>query len=263
MKNTILATKDGELLEKLIAKHGKVVTSAQIHAEAHHIWDYQQSKNRIQKLVSDGWLIRIKRGLYVMSDLTSRGFLSISPYLVANFLVEESYISFDAALAYWGMVDQFVNQYTSISMKQYKITYLESIRYQFIKVQQKMFTGWESVDIENMSAKIACVEKALVDLIHFRKGRYVVDFVIEKLLNYGNDLDMDRLVYFANLASLKTIKIYGLVFELLGMESRQLFHSLEGDRSTHRISPEDKLFNSKWRIYYDAYFEKYRKEKVS
>ena len=76
-------------------------------------------------------------------------------------------------------------------------------------------------------------------------------------------LELDKLIHFANLASLKTIKIFGLVFDFLGMESRQLFLSLEGDRSTHRISPDDRLFNAKWRIYYDAYFEKYRKAKVS
>ena len=90
MKNTILAAKDGELLEKLIAKYGKVVTVNQIEAEASHIWDYQQTHNRIQKLMKNGWLIRIKRGLYVISELSSRGFLSVSPYVIANLLVEES-----------------------------------------------------------------------------------------------------------------------------------------------------------------------------
>ena len=87
MKKTTLATKDGDLLEILIAKYGKVVTASQIEAEAKHTWDYQQTHNRIQQLVKNGWLIRIKRGLYVISELSSRGFLSLSPFVIANLLL--------------------------------------------------------------------------------------------------------------------------------------------------------------------------------
>lgn len=258
MQKSILAAKDGNLLEKLIAKYGKVVTVSQIEVEARHTWDYQQTHNRIQQLVKNGWLIRIKRGLYVIADLSSRGFLSVSPYVIANLLVEESYVSFEAALAYRGMFDQFTGQLTAISLKQFKVTELDSIQYRFIKTQPKMFDGWEAVEIENMSAKIALAEKALVDLIHFRKGKYVVDLVIEKLQNYEEDLDTARLFHFVNLASLKTIKIFGLVFDLLGLNSEQLLQSLVGSRSTHRMSRDDKTFNAKWRLYYDKYFEKYR-----
>lgn len=261
MKKTALATKDGDLLEKLIAKYGKVVTASQIEAEAKHTWDYQQTHNRIQQLVKNGWLIRIKRGLYVISELSSRGFLSLSPFVIANLLLEESYVSFEAALAYRGMFDQFTDQFTSVSLKQYKATDLDSIRYRFIKTQQKMYAGWESVEIENMSAKIAFAEKALVDMIHFRNGKYTVDLVIEKLQTYEEDLDIARLFDFARLASLKTIKTFGLVFDLLGLNSDKLYQSFEVSRSTHRMSPDDKIFNAKWRLYYDEYFEKYRQVK--
>ena len=261
MKKTTLATKDSDLLEKLIIKYGKVVTANQIEAEAKHTWDYQQTHNRIQQLVKNGWLIRIKRGLYVITDLSSRGFLSVSPYAIANLLVEESYISFEAALAYRGMFDQFTGQFTSISLKQYKVTDLDSIQYRFTKTQQKMFVGWETVEIENMLAKIAFAEKALVDLIHFRKGKYVVDLVTEKLQNYQEDLDTDKLFKYASLASLKTMKVLGFVFDLLGMNSEQFFQSISNSRSTHRMSPDDKTFNSKWRLYYDKYFEKYQTAK--
>ncbi|MHA1268032.1 MAG: type IV toxin-antitoxin system AbiEi family antitoxin domain-containing protein, partial [Candidatus Helarchaeota archaeon] len=81
MKKSALAVKDGELLEMLIAKYGKVATAKQIEAEAKGTWDYQQTHNRIHQLVKNGWLIRIKRGLYAINDLSSRGFLSITPYV--------------------------------------------------------------------------------------------------------------------------------------------------------------------------------------
>ena len=261
MKNTTLAVKDGELLEMLIAKYGKVATIKQIEAEAKDMWDYQQTHNRIQQLVKNGWLIRIKRGLYAINDLSSRGFLSISPYIVAGLLVDNSYVSFEAALNFRGMFDQFVQKYTSVSLKQYKETNLESIQYRFIKTQEKYFVGWEQVDIENMSTKIADAEKALVDIIHFRTGKYMVDLVIEILQNHKNDLSIENLIHYASLASQKTVKIFGLVFDLLGWDSEGLIQYLADTRSTHWISSNDNTFNAKWRIYYDEYFDKYQTKK--
>ena len=208
MNKTVLATNDSELLEQLIIKYGKLVTASQIEEETKHTWDYQHTHNRIQKLVKNGWLIRIKRGLYVISDFSSRGFISISSYVIANLLVEESYVSFEAALAYRGMFDQLTSQFTSVSLKQYKEKELDSIQYRFVKTQEKMYSGWEEVEIENVSAKIAFAEKALVDLIHFRKGKYVVDLVIEKLQNYQDDLDLEKIIPYTSLASKKTVKIF-------------------------------------------------------
>lgn len=259
MKNTNLTDKDAELLETLIAEYGKVAAVKQIEAAAKNSWDYQQLHNRIQKLVKNGWLVRIKRGLYAVNDLSSRGFLSLSPYVVACLLVEDSYVSFEAALNYRGMFDQFVSQYTSVSLRQYKETTLESIHYRFIRTQEKFFTGWEQVEIENMPARIANAEKALVDLIHYRSGKYVVDLVIEKLSSHKEDLNNENLLAYIDLASQKTVKIFGLVFDLLGWNSEELYHLLTGP-STHRMSANDRTFNAKWRLYYDEYFEKYRVE---
>ncbi len=258
MKKTTLAFKDGELLEMLIAKYGKVATSGQIEAEAKGIWDYQQTHNRIQQLVKNGWLIRIKRGLYAINDLSSRGFLSVSPYVVAGHLVKESYVSFEAALNYRGMFDQFIQQFTSVSLKQYKVINLETTQYRYIKSQEKNFIGWESIEIENMVAKIAYAEKALVDLIHFRTGKYVVDLVFEKIQTYEEDLNIENLIHYAGLASQKTVKIFGLMFDWLRWDSEKLFQLLESNRSTHRMSSNDNTFNAKWRIYYDEYFNKYQ-----
>ena len=111
--------------------------------------------------------------------------------------------------------------------------------------------------IENLSAKVAYAEKALVDLIHFRKGSYVVDLVIEKLLHFSDELEKEKIVLYAGLASQKTIKIFGLLFDFLGWESDQLSLTLTNHRSTHQVSAGNNQFNAKWRLYYDVHFDKY------
>lgn len=261
MNNTILAAKDSTLLENLIVKYGKIVTSVQIEAEANSTWQYQQIHNRIQQLVKNGWLLRIKRGLYAIADLSTRGFLSISPYVIANLLVEESCVSFEAALAFRGMFDQFTDQFTSLSLKQYKTTDLNSIRYRFIKTRQKMFIGWELVEIENLEARIAYAEKALVDMICFNKSKYAVDLVIEKLQNFQSDLDFQKLFDFSRQASKKTVKVFGWMLDLLGLDSSRFFNLIANDRGTHWLNRGDTRFSAKWRLYTDEYFEKFHTER--
>ena len=258
MKKTILSAKQGELLETLIAKYGQVVTADQIHVEATGTWGYQQTKNRISQLVKHGWLIRIKRGLYAISDLSSRGFLSVSPYAVAHLLVQGSYVSFEAALAYHGMFDQFTDQFVSVSLTQFQTVQLNSIQYRFIKAKKELYFGWQEAMIDNMAAHIATAEKALVDMVHFRKSKYAVDLMIEKLQDYQDSLDVDRLYEYLGQASLLTVKVFGLVFDLLNRNSDRLYNQVIDKKSTHRMSSEDQTFNAKWRLYYDEYFDKYQ-----
>ena len=107
------------------------------------------------------------------------------------------------------------------------------------KAQEKLFIGWESVEIESMPTKIAFSEKALVDMIHFRKGKYAVDLVIEKILNYSDELEKEKIIQYASFASQKTVKIFGLVFDLLGLDSDQLYQYLAGNTTLTGGLPRD------------------------
>ena len=217
MKQTILSVKQSELLENLIVKHGQIVTSGQILSQAEGNWDYKQAKNLITKLVQNGWLMRIKRGLYAISDLSTRGFLTLSPYVVANLLVPDSYVSFESALQQYGMFDQLTDKTISVSLKMYKAVKLNSTEYSFVKTKPEYFFGWQEVNVDNKSVRVATPEKALIDLVNFHKSQYAIDLVIEKLQEHRNDLDIDQLNNYLSRFSLTTVKIFGLIFDLIGI----------------------------------------------
>jgi predicted transcriptional regulator of viral defense system len=258
MKQTALTLKQSELLEDLIVKHGQVVTSDQIFREAERYWDYKQAKNLVTKLVKNGWLIRVKRGLYAISDLGTRGFLSLSPYVVANLLVPESYVSFELALQNYGMFDQFTDKTISISLKTYKSVKLNSTEYSYIKTKQEYYFGWQDIQLDNQSARVATPEKALLDMINFHRSQYSIDLVIEKLTEHKEDLDFARLNDYLSKFSITTIKIFGLIYDLLGIDSDELYELVKAKRSTNWMLPEDSKFNAKWRLYYNDYFDKYQ-----
>lgn len=259
MNKTILSPKQTELLESLIAKYGQIVTSDQIYAQAQSEEAQRQLKKLVTRLVKTGWLIRVRRGLYAISDFSNRGFLSLSPYVVANLLVKESYVSFESALAYRGMFDQLTDKIISISKMQYKDLQLNSVEYSFVTVKENLFLGFEDVVIEGHSARIATAEKALIDMVQFHRSKYTVDLVIEKLKEYENSLDMSRFNDYLTNMSAVTIKVFGFIFDLLGINSDRLQDLMKDKQTTNWMLADDKKFNAKWRLYYDEYFDKYQK----
>ncbi|OGJ16273.1 MAG: hypothetical protein A2632_00010 [Candidatus Pacebacteria bacterium RIFCSPHIGHO2_01_FULL_46_16] len=258
MKQTILSAQQSELLERLVVKYDEVVTTKQIYQEAIDIWNQQQTKKVLAKLVDNGWLIRIKRGLYIISDFSNRGFLSLSPYIVASLLVKDSYVSFESALSYYGMLDQLTSKIISIAKIRYKTTQLDNLEYRFAHTKDQFYFGWQEVIISNKIAHIATAEKALIDMIHFHKSKYAIDLVIEKLKEHKDDLHITKLSKYISRMSTTTIKIFGVIFDLLAIDSSYLYEQIKTKQSTQWMLVGDKKFNAKWRLYYDEYFDKYQ-----
>jgi predicted transcriptional regulator of viral defense system len=257
MKQTILSTQQSILLEDLIIHYNHVATSEQIYAHSSAMWGKQEAKNEITKLTRNGWLIRVKRGLYAISDLSNRGFLSLSPYVVSHLLVNDSYVSFESALAYHGMFDQLTSKSISIARKQYKSVKVQTVEYAFVKVLAKWYFGWQDMSIDNIVIRIATPEKALIDMIQFHKSKYTIDLVVEKLVLYKGSLDIQKMIDYLSKMSLTTIKIFGLLFDLLGIDSGNLYSQVRL-KGTHWMFSDDAKFDSKWRLYYDTYFDKYQ-----
>lgn len=256
MKRISLTGVELEALEGALIKYGAVVTFDQLvdfFAE-----DRQYTRIRVNKLVRQGWLNRIKKGVYVVSDLSSRGSLSISHTAIVNALVEEAYISFDVALQQHGLYDQLSTNINSVSLQQYKTTTICGMTYKFIKTQLKYFYGWETHSIDGQSTKIAKPEKALIDLIQFHRNRYSTDLVLEKLSTFQNQINFQTFVDFALKANLTTRRIMGLLMDIVGLDSHQLLASVQNMGSVSMISvSENNLYNHKWKLYYDRHFEKY------
>lgn len=256
MKRYSLTSQEINALEDAIVEFGSVVTFEQLSSLFDEKREY--TRKRISKLVNQGWLKRIKRGVFVMSDLSTRGVLSISTNAIVNHLVKESYISFESALQYHGIYDQLLTGIRVISLKQTKDKLIDHTKYQFIKTQEKYFYGWEEKSIDGQTVKVATIEKALIDLIQYSRSRYSTDLVIEKLLDNSSAIDFERLIEFAKQSNLTTQRIIGFLLDLANRNSSNLRKIVENRQSNSTISKEKKnLYNNKWKLYYDQYFEKY------
>jgi len=105
--------------------------------------------------------------------------------------------------------------------------------------------------------RMASAEKALIDIIQFRKSKYTVDLVIEKLSLYKDSLDLQKMTEYLGQMSLATAKTFGFLFDLIGIDSSDLYNQVNL-KGTHCMLAGDTKFNAKWRLYYDPYFNKYQ-----
>jgi len=111
--------------------------------------------------VKKGAIIRLKAGLFVLPNHMP------SQFEIANRLVIPSYISLDTALSYYNLIPETVYAVTSITSKATKIFEVKDIGYQYQKIKDLAFTGYELKNISAENVYIADPEKSVADFLYF------------------------------------------------------------------------------------------------
>lgn len=126
---------------------------------------YQSPKDRVSLLEKNGSLIRLKKGLYVVSSKASQQ--PLSRELVANHLYGPSYISLESALSYYGLIPEKVYALRSVTAKRstHFSTQLGTFDYETVP-EDYYSIGIKQELVKNEYAfLIATPEKALCDMI--------------------------------------------------------------------------------------------------
>ncbi len=126
---------------------------------------YKSPKDKIAALEKSGQIIRLKKGLFVVSPLVHH--LPISKELIANHLYGPSYISLETALSSYGMIPERVFSIRSIATKRAKQfdTKLGVFDYSTVSEAYYKIGIKQNKTNKGYSFLIASPEKALCDLI--------------------------------------------------------------------------------------------------
>jgi predicted transcriptional regulator of viral defense system len=251
---TILSEKESSLLESLIAQYGLVVDFGQIQRELIQNYSRQQVRNLVAKMTKNGWLVRIKKGVYYITSLESRGFAGASVLVVAQIILDESYVSFESALQQYGIFDQHIRTVSSVCLKKKTEKTIQGITYRFIKTSKKNFYGWEETQIEGRTVKIATAEKAILDMIRSRRSIHSLDEVLEKLRECKDNFDFGKLQEFSRGQSLTVQKILGFLLDRAEVNSDSTHHLIKGKKGVSFMTRDSKVFNAKWNLYYHVHF---------
>lgn len=196
-------------------------------------------------------MVKLKRGTYYISKIGSLGYTSISNYILANTIGEQSFVSFEGALKYHGLFNQGLRKYKSISLKQYLTKTLEGTIYEYINVKEEQYFGLNLEKVDGGNAKIALKERALLDILEYKRSINTVSLVLEKLIEYNTEIDIQLLVKYALHYSQTTTKTLGLLLDIAHIDSTGLEKYIN-KKSTSRMLNTSDMFSNRWRLYYDS-----------
>lgn len=126
--------------------------------------DYKSVHNKISELERSGKLIRLKKGMYVISPEVSGRLLSME--LIANHLYGPSYVSMESALRYYGLIPESVYTLQSITTKHSREFKNSLGKFEYIQCAKKYYPIGIRQEVKDDAVfLIASPEKALCDLI--------------------------------------------------------------------------------------------------
>jgi len=176
----------------------------------HEYRKYSNIYNKIAVEEKNNNLIKLKRGLYETNK-------DADPFTIANVLLSPSYISFETALSYYGMIPERVYAIKSASFKknkkkEYK-NFFGLFLYQDVNSNAYPYDINE-IEIDGIKVMIASREKALTDMLYTISPRNnkkeLLDLLFEDLrINEAifDELDKNKIIELCDLYSSKTLNI--------------------------------------------------------
>lgn len=149
--------------------------------------DYKRPNDKVNELVKKGLLLNVIRGVYVPGPNVK--VTGPENFLIANHLRGPSYITAEAALAYWELIPERVYEISSATIKDSRIYRTPMGRFSYTNIPLPYYAfGIQRVQLTPKQAVlIASAEKAVCDKIvttsgvNLRSQAQVKDFLMEDL----------------------------------------------------------------------------------
>jgi predicted transcriptional regulator of viral defense system len=149
-------------------------------------------RRQLSRWRQTGKIYQLRRGLYSLAPPFQK--VNPHPFLIANRMLPASYVSLQSALAYFGMIPEYVPVTTSVTTSRPARWETHLGIFSFRHIQEDYFYSYRLEDIgEGQQAFIASPEKALLDLIYLEPGGDTLDYLTELRLSKLNQLDWQLL----------------------------------------------------------------------
>lgn len=133
-------------------------------------------RRQLGRWVKAGKVYQLRRGLYSLAPPYQQ--IKPHPFLIANHLVRPSYVSLQSALAYYGLIPEYVPVTTSVTSARPQELATPLGKYLFQRVKTERFFAFNMGDLgDGQSAYVAAPEKALLDLVYLQPGGDEISFL--------------------------------------------------------------------------------------
>lgn len=141
----------------------------------HEVFDYQtlvgllngytSPRDKITKMIREGVIVRVKKGLYVFGNESRQS--PFSAVYIANLIYGPSYVSLEYALQMYSLIPERVEEITSVTTGRSKRFVTPIGTFSFRNVPERAFAGGMDLQVNASGSRylIAVPEKALVDKV--------------------------------------------------------------------------------------------------
>jgi len=175
-------------------------------------------QRQLSRWVQTKRIYQLRRGLYTITPPYQK--VAPHPFLVANRMVRGSYVSCQTALAYYGLIPEYVAITMSVTTQRPNSWTTPIGHYEFRHIKPSMFIGYQRIEvIQNQWVYIARPEKALLDLAYLYPGADDPAYLQELRLQNLYQFNIDKLWELAAAAnSPKLLRVAEQVIKLAQQE---------------------------------------------
>ena len=157
-------------------------------------------RRQLSRWVQARRVIQLRRGLYTLAEPYQQ--TRPHPFLIANSLLPGSYVSLQSALAYYGLIPEYVAQTLSVTTQRPARWHNELGDFRFQHLATQLLFGYQQVNLmPGQDAFIAFPEKALLDLVHLTPHGDAPAFLAGLRLQNLEQLNPQRLIALAGRAA--------------------------------------------------------------
>lgn len=129
------------------------------------IFKIEQSfhKQRLSEWQRKGYIKKIVKENYIFSDLEINESVL---FIIANTIYQPSYISFEIALSYYGLIPESVYLITSATSQLTRSYKTKIGNFVYKKIKPELMFGYQMVSYKNHNFKMAEIEKAILDYFY-------------------------------------------------------------------------------------------------
>jgi len=126
-------------------------------------------RRQLSRWTRAGWLYQLRRGVYTLAPPHQK--VQPHPFVIANALVQGSYVSLQTALASYGLIPDITHTITSITPGRPARWETPLGHYEFRHIKASWLHGYQRLELgSGQAAFVATPEKALLDLIYLQPG---------------------------------------------------------------------------------------------
>jgi len=149
-------------------------------------------RRQLSRWTQSGRVYKLRRGLYALAPPFQK--VKAHPFLIANRVMQPSYVSLQSALAHYGLIPEYVPLTTSVTTVRTDRWETPLGSYAFRHLKTELFQGYCLLEVgPGQRAFVASPEKALLDLIYLEAGADSPIYLQELRLQNLDQLDLDAL----------------------------------------------------------------------